>query len=80
MMGKTNTLKENKGQARVKIERQEPISIKEVVPQEHVLPLTTMEIDVHPEANIIEDTTSMFKGFTTSMIATTSQLKVPQSL
>ena len=45
MMGKTNTLKENKGQARVKIERQEPISIKEVVPQEPILQLDTIEIE-----------------------------------
>ena len=80
VMGKTNNKKENKEEVSVKTETQEPISIREVVPQEPILPLDTTNIEVHSEAHIIEDTTRMLKGFATSMIATTSQLKISQSL
>ena len=64
----------------MKIETQEPIFIREVVPQEPILQLDTSEIKVHSKAHIIEDTTRMLKGFASSMIAATSQLNVLQSL
>ena len=59
---------------------QEPTSIKEVVPQKHVLPPDTPRIEEHLEANIIKDTTTMLKGLVTSIITTTSQVKVPLAL
>ena len=74
------TLKDNKEQTRMKTETQEPTSIQEVVPQAPILQLDTTKIEEHPEATIIKDNTTMLKGLATSMIVTTSKLKVPQSL
>ena len=69
-----------KENARVKIVKQEPTSIRKVVAQEPVLQPNTLKIEEHLEAKIIEDATTMLKGLATFMITMTSQLKVPQSL
>lgn len=61
-----------------KTEPQEPTPAKEVEPQEPVLPHEGAKNEEHYEADILKDTKTMLKDFAQSVLATTSQVQIPQ--
>ena len=63
-----------------KIEPQEPTSAKGVESQEPILPHNGARSEEHYEADILQDTKSMLKGFAQSVLATTSQVHIPQAV
>ena len=61
-------------------EPQEPIPTKGVEPQEPVLPHDDAMDEGHYEVDILQDTKSMLKNFAQSVLATTSQVHIPQAM
>ena len=59
---------------------QEPTPAKEVAPQEPVFPHDGANNKEHYEADIIKDTKTMLKDLAQSVLATTSQVKIPPAV
>ena len=79
-MGTTNHSSKRPQQAEARTEPQEPTSAKEVEPQEPVLPHEGAKNEEHYEADILKDTKTMLKDFAQSVLATTSQVQIPQAV
>ena len=79
-VGKTNIIGQKTRYVESKTEPQEPTSIKEVEPQEPVLPHEGAKDEEHYEANILKDTKTMLKDFAQSVLATTSQIQISQAV
>ena len=61
-------------------EPQEPTFAKEVEPQEPVLLHGGAKNEEHYEADLLKDTKTMLKDFAQSVLATTSQIQIPQAV
>ena len=59
---------------------QEPTSVKEVEPQEPDFPHDNARSKEHHEVDIIKDTKTMLKDLAQSVLATTSQVKIAQTV
>ena len=79
-MGKTSLPKEDTQHLGKGADTQEPTSIMEVEPQEPVLHLNGTRIKEHSESDIIKDTMIMLKDLAQTVIAMTSQVKIPLTL
>ena len=79
-VGKTNIIGQKTRCVESKTEPQEPTSVKEVEPQEPVLPHEGAKNEEHYEADILKDTKTMLKDFAHTVFATTSQVQIPQSV
>ena len=76
-MGKTNYQNKKPQLTEARTEPQEPTSARAVEPQEPVLPQGG---EKNEEADILQDTKSMLKDFAQSVLATTSQVHIPQAI
>ena len=79
-VGKTNIIGQKTRYVESKTEPQEPTSVKEVEPQEPVLSHDGARSEEHYEVDILQDTKSMLKDFAQSVLATTSQVQIPQAV
>ena len=59
---------------------QEPTSAKEVEPQEPDFLHDNARSEEHHEVDIIKDTKTMLKDLAQSVLATTSQVQIPQAV
>ena len=78
--GKTNPQSPKPQAPKAKTEPQEPTFAKEVEPQEPVLLHGGAKNEEHCEADLLKDTKTMLKDFAQSVLATTSQIQIPQAL
>ena len=79
-MGKTSLPKDDPKYMGKGADTQEPTFTTKVEPQELVLHPNDTRIEEHFEANIIKETITMLKYLANSVIATTSQVKIPPAL
>ena len=79
-MYKTNHRNKKPQHTEAKTEPQEPTPAKEVEPQEPVLPHEGAKNEEHYEADILKDTKTMLKDLAQSVLATTSQVQIPQAV
>lgn len=77
-VGKTNHFNKKPQHTEARTEPQDPTPAKEVEPQEPVLPHDDARDEGHYEADILQDTKTMLKDFAQSVLATTSQVQIPQ--
>ena len=78
--GKTNLQSPKPQDTEARTEPQEPTSVKEVEPQEPVLPHESAKNEDDYEADILKDTKTMLKDLAQSVFATTSQVQIPQTV
>ena len=79
-LGKTNHLSKKPQYEEAKTIPQEPTPAKEVEPQEPVLTHDGARSNTHYEVDIIKDTKSMLKDLAQSVLAMTSQIKIPPAV
>ena len=78
--GKTNHPSPKPQAPKARTEPQEPTFAKEVEPQEPVSLHGGAKNEEHYEADLLKDTKTMLKDFAQSVLATTSQIQIPQAV
>ena len=79
-VGKTDYHNTKPQPTEARTEPQEPTSAKEAEPQEPVLQHGDARNKEHYEADIVKDTKAILKDLAQSVLATTSQDKIPQAV
>ena len=79
-VGKTNPIDKRTHHVKKETAPQEPTSAKEVEPQEPDFPHDNARSEKHHEEDIIKDTKTMLKDLAQSVLATTSQVQIPQAI